>query len=165
VALTRTLRHLLADNWALRRAFPRAVLQRIEQVVTETERSHGGELRFAVEGGLPLANLWRGQTPRERALELFGALRLWDTERNCGVLLYLSLGDRDVEIVADRGIQRAVGYAAWKDICERMRAEFREGRFEDGVVAGIRAIAELLARHFPREAQDRNELPDQPLVL
>jgi len=161
----RALRHLLADNWALRRAFPKAVLHNIEQAVSEAEQRHGGELRFAVEGGLPLANLWRAQTPRERALELFGALRVWDTERNCGVLIYLSLGDRDVEIVADRGIQREVGTAGWQAICDRMRAGFREGRFESGVVEGIRAIGDLLARHFPRDSGDRNELPDRPLVL
>jgi hypothetical protein len=165
VQLVRALRHLVADNWALRRAFPKTVLQNIARAVTEAELRHGGELRFAVEGGLPLANLWRAQTPRERALELFGALRVWDTERNCGVLIYLSLGDRDVEIVADRGIQREVGDAAWQAICDRMRAEFREGRFEKGVVEGVHAVSDLLARHFPREPGDRNELPDRPLVL
>jgi hypothetical protein len=165
VELMRALRHLGADNWALRRAFPKKVLHNIAQAVAAGEKRHGGELRFAVEGGLPLANLWRDQTPRERALELFGALRVWDTERNCGVLIYLSLGDRDVEIVADRGIQREVGDAAWRAICDRMQAAFAEGRFEEGVVQGVHALSDLLARHFPRAPDDRNELPDQPLVL
>jgi uncharacterized membrane protein len=163
--LRRLVRHLLADNWALRRSFPGSVLDNIELAIVAEEKRHGGEMRFAVEGGLPLGNLVRGQTPRERAIELFGALRVWDTEQNCGVLVYLSLGDRDVEIVADRGIQQKVGNEGWQAICDRMRRDFHERRFEHGAIEGIRAISKLLAQHFPRHAQDVNELPDRPIVL
>lgn len=163
--LARLWRHLLADNWALRRSFPKSVLGNIERAIAAEEKRHGGELRFAVEGGLPLMNLVRGQTPRQRAIELFGALRVWDTEHNCGVLVYLSLGDRDVEIVADRGIQKIVGNDGWQAICDRMRSDFRKRHFEDGAIGGIRAISNLMGQHFPRRPEDENELPDQPLVL
>ena len=123
-------------------------------------------MRFAVEPALPLARVLRGASPRERALEVFGDLRIWDTEENCGVLVYLLLADRDVEIVADRGIHAHVGAAAWEAICRKMETAFRAGRFTDGVEAGIAAINALLARHYPREGPGAdNELPDRPVVL
>ena len=161
----RVFRHLWADSWKLRRAFPKRSLGNIERAIEEEEQRHGGELRFAVEGGLPLANLVRGQTPRERAIELFSALRIWDTGANCGVLVYVSLGDQDVEIVADRGINALVGDAGWQGICDAIRAEFKVGQFEYGVIGGIRAIGKLLTANFPRRADDVDELPNKPLVI
>ena len=107
----------------------------------------------------------RHLTPRERALEVFGLLRVWDTEQNAGVLIYLLLADRDVEIVADRGIDRAVNDAAWQAICTRMETSFREGRFAEGVVTGVVEISALLAQHFPRTGTGANEIPDRPVVL
>ncbi|HSU42724.1 MAG TPA: TPM domain-containing protein, partial [Casimicrobiaceae bacterium] len=103
--------------------------------------------------------------PRERALEVFGLLRVWDTEENTGVLIYLLLADRDVEIVADRGIDREVPAGAWQAICARMEAAFRDQRLVEGVVMGIEEIAALLAAHFPRTGAVANELPDKPVVL
>jgi len=105
------------------------------------------------------------QTPRERALDVFGRLRVWDTEGNSGVLVYLLLADRRVEIIADRGIHREVGEAQWQSICRTMEAAFRDRRFADGAVAGIDAVSALLSRHFPRTGAAINELPDQPIVL
>jgi hypothetical protein len=163
--LGRICRHLWADNWKLRSAFPKRSLGNIERAIDEEEQRHGGELRFAVEGGLPLASLLRGQTARERAIELFSALRIWDTEANCGVLIYVSLGDRDVEIVADRGINRLVGDAGWQAICDGIRSELKVGQFEYGVIGGIRAVSRLLVEHFPRAADDTDELPNRPLVI
>jgi len=118
-----------------------------------------------VESALPMGQLVRGETPRERALDVFARLRIWDTEENCGVLIYLLLADRDVEIVADRGIHRRVGDEAWHAICRAMEAAFREKRFLDGAIHGIEAINSLLAQHFPRTSSGPNELPDQPVVL
>lgn len=158
-------RHLVTDHWSARRAFPPAVMKRIETAITEGERRHGGQVRFVVEGALPMGQLIRGETPRERALEVFSRLRIWDTEENCGVLIYLLLADRDVEIVADRGIHRKVGDEAWQAICRGMEAAFREKRFSDGAVDGIDAINGLLTHHFPRTNAGANELPDQPVVL
>ena len=158
-------RHLITDHWSARRAFPPTVMKRIESAISSGERRHGGQVRFVVEGALPMGQLVRGETPRERALEVFSRLRIWDTEDNCGVLIYLLLADRDVEIVADRGIHRKVGDEAWQAICRGMEVAFREKRFSDGAVDGIDAINELLTHHFPRANAGDNELPDQPVVL
>ncbi|MCC6474164.1 MAG: TPM domain-containing protein [Burkholderiales bacterium] len=163
--LGRALRHLLAECFALRRAFPPGTLSAIERAIAASESRHRGELRFAVEAGLPWLALARGGTARERAAELFARLRVWDTEENSGVLVYLLLGDRAVEILADRGIHARVGEGPWRDICERMRAAFALGEFERGALAGIEAIGELLARHFPPGRENPDELPDRPVVV
>ena len=161
----RLLRHVVTDHLSVKRAFPPAALARIEQAITAGERMHRGQVCFAVEGALPPLRVLRKLTPRERALEVFGLLRVWDTEENAGVLIYLLLADRDVEIVADRGIDREVPAGAWQAICARMEAAFRDARLVEGVVAGIEEIAALLAAHFPRVGAVANELPDKPVVL
>jgi uncharacterized membrane protein len=161
----RLLRHLFTDHWAVRRAFPRPAMRAIEKAIGEEERRHGGQLRFAVEASLPLGDLLRGVQSRERAVEWFGRLRVWDTEHNSGVLIYLLLADRRVEIVADRGIHGKVGSTAWEAICGEMQQEFAREQFERGVMLGVRAISDLLAAHFPPSGEVRNELPDKPVVL
>jgi len=161
----RWIRHLFLDGYAVRRAFSRATLNAIEKSIAAQEKRHRGELRFAVEGGLPLVPLFKGQAARERAIEAFTRLRIWDTEDNAGVLIYLLLADRGVEIVADRGIHAKVGAAAWDAICGEMQRAFGEGRFEAGAIIGIEAISDLLAEHFPAGAENPNELPDTPVVL
>ncbi len=164
--IRRFFRHLATDNGTVRRAFPKASLARIEAAIAAGERRHRGQLRFAVEPALPLARVLRGLLPRERALEVFGSLRIWDTAENCGVLVYLLLADRDVEIVADRGIHEHVGTTAWEGICRMMEAAFRERRYTEGVEAGIAEINALLAQHYPLDARVRgNALPDRPAVL
>jgi uncharacterized membrane protein len=163
--LERILRHLFTPDWVVRRSFPRQVMLRIEQAIRESEKSHNGELRFAVEASLPTASLLMGITPRQRAREVFGRLGVWDTELNSGVLIYLQLVDRDIEILADRGISAKVDQATWESICHRMEAAFRAGEFEAGTVEGIREITVLLARHFPPGGANMNELPDEPVVL
>ena len=120
---------------------------------------------FVVEGALDTMPLLRGQTARQRAIEVFSRMRIWDTERNNGVLLYVLLADRDVEIVADRGIDAYVGAAGWDKICRDMEAEFRSGQFEAGVINGIAAVSKELAKHFPPQSPQRNELPDEPVVI
>jgi uncharacterized membrane protein len=161
----RFLRHLLTDQWAIRHAFPAATLEAIERAIELHETRHDGELRFAVEGALPLWDLVRGMSARGRAVELFSRLRVWDTERNCGVLLYLLLADKRVEIVADRGIHARVGAAAWEAICGAMQREFAAGRYEQGVVTGIAAVSDLLATHFPPRPENPDELANRPVVL
>lgn len=158
-------RHLVTEHRAARRAFPPAVLDRIQHAIANGERHHSGQVCFAVEAALPLSLVLQRETPRARAIDTFGRLRVWDTEHNSGVLVYLLLADKDVEIVADRGIHRKVGETAWQDICRTMEVAFGEGRFEQGAVAGIEAISALLARHFPREETGANELADRPVIL
>jgi len=161
----RAMRHLLTDLWSVRRAFPAAAMRAIRDRIGEQEKRHSAELRFAVEASLPFLNLWRGQDARSRAVELFGQLRVWDTECNSGVLIYLLLADKRVEIVADRGIHKKVGSTAWDAICGEMQRSFAAGRFEQGVSYGVAAISDLLAMHYPPAEDDSNELPDEPVVL
>jgi uncharacterized membrane protein len=138
-------------------------MQAIERAIRESEKTHRGQIRFAVEAALDTLPLLRGQTARARAVEVFSHLRVWDTEHNNGVLIYLLLADRDVEILADRGIHGRVSAEAWERVCREMEAAFRAGRFEDGALAGIRAVGALLAQHFP--GAGGHELPDRPVVL
>jgi hypothetical protein len=163
--LRRIFRHLFAPDWLVYRAFPRAALMRIEAAIRQSEAAHRGELRFAVEAGLDLLPVLRGLTPRQRALEAFSRLRVWDTEENSGVLIYVQLVDRDIEIVADRGISAKVGQAQWEAICHRMEEAFRARRFEAGVLEGIGEITVLLSRHFPARGVNPDELTDKPTVL
>ncbi|QUS38763.1 hypothetical protein RPMA_07910 [Tardiphaga alba] len=165
MSLKRIGRHLLANRARVRKAFPREAIAAIEQAIKTSEATHAGQIRFVVEGALDGAPLFRNQAARERAIDVFSQLRVWDTEHNNGVLIYLLLADRDVEIVVDRGIDRHVGRAGWEAICQMMETHFRAGRFEQGVIAGIEAVTTHLARHFPADGAAMNELPDAPVVL
>ena len=165
MGIKRIGRHLLQHRWRERRDFPPKVLAAIEVAIKAGEATHAGQVRFVVEGALDGAPLFRNQPARERALDIFSQLRIWDTAHNNGVLIYLLLADRDVEIVADRGIDAHIGNAGWEKICVAMETEFRGGNFERGVVKGIEAVSRLLATHFPGTGADRNELPDAPVVI
>jgi len=163
--MRRLIKHLFYPPWLARRAFPVAVRHRIESAIAESEVRQGGEIRFAVEAALDFRPLLRGETARERGIEVFTDLRVWDTEQNNGVLIYLLLADRDVEIVADRGLNGLVSAEEWESICQEMEAMFRRGAFEAGVLRGIALIGEHLARYYPRTSWDRNELTDRPEIL
>ena len=162
--IQRIVRHLLVTDGRVKQAFPLSTMKNIEQAIKASESAHAGEIRFAVEGALDGAPLFRGLSARDRAIDLFAQLRVWDTQHNTGVLIYLLLADRDVEIVADRGIDAVVGSQAWSEVCHQMEAAFRQSDFEGGVISGVQAVTQHLVRHFP--ADDRgNELPDRPVVL
>lgn len=165
MSIKRIARHLVQHHWRAKQIFPPAVLGRIEQAIKRGEATHAGQVRFVVEGALDGRPLFSNQPARARALDVFSHLRIWDTAHNNGVLIYLLLADRDVEIIADRGIDARVGAAGWESICRAMEAEFASGRFERGVVAGIEAVSRELARHFPPEGRHANELPDAPVVM
>ena len=163
--MARLFRHLLTPPWRVRLAFPPRTLHAIEAAIRECEKTHAGEIRFAVESDLHLFALLRGLSARARALDVFSQLRVWDTEHNNGVLIYLLLADHDVEIVADRGVHAHVGAEGWEKICRDMEASFRAGKFEEGVLHGIRAVGAHLTRHYPAQGKGRNELDDKPVVL
>lgn len=161
----RVIKHLSFGQAAVRRSFPRAALKNIERTIAEVEQLHAGQIRFAVEAALELSPLLAGQTARARAIEVFSQLRVWDTEHNNGVLIYLLLADRDVEIVADRGVHAKLGQATWETVCKEMEAAFRQGSFEQGVIAGVRSVGAHLVRHYPQVGTKLNELSDQPVIL
>ena len=163
--LARVARHLIAMPGAVRRAFPPAAMAAIEQAVARSETQHRGEVRFAVEAALDVSGLMAGQSARSRAIEVFSQLGVWDTEDNNGVLIYLLLADRDVEIVADRGINAVVAAHEWEAICRAMEAALRRREFEPAVLGAIEAVTRLLARHFPPRAGDRNELANRPVTV
>lgn len=165
MSIRRIGRHLIEHRWRVRRDFPPRVLAAIEQAIRDGEATHAGQIRFVVEGALDGVPLFRNQPARERALDVFSHLRIWDTHHNNGVLIYLLLADRDVEIVADRGIDMKVGAAGWEAICRAMEADFRAGRFQLGVIKGIAAVSSELAKYFPPTPGGLNELPDRPVVI
>jgi uncharacterized membrane protein len=162
--LRRAWRHLLANELQLKRAFPESTLASIERAIEESEIGHCGEICFAVEAALPVSSVLANKSARERAIEVFAQLRVWDTEENSGVLIYLLFADHDVEIVADRGIDARVEHAEWEAICARIESAFRAGQFEEGVIAAVHAVGELLAQHFP-SGRERDELSDRPVIL
>jgi uncharacterized membrane protein len=165
MGIGRIARHLVEHRWRVRRAFPRGVLANIEAAVRAGEATHAGQVRFVVEGALDGAPLLHNQPARARAIDIFSHLRIWDTAHNNGVLIYLLLADRKVEIIADRGIDAKVGAEGWRRICNDMEAEFRSGRFEAGAIKGIEAVSRELAKYFPPNGHPRNELPDAPVVI
>ena len=160
--IARLFRHLFAP--ASSRLFPEASMQRIARVVAEGEARHSGETCLAIESSLPLGAVLAGVQARDRAIEAFSRLRVWDTAANNGVLLYLLLADHRIEIVADRGLRGRVSDEQWRGVCLLMEERLRAGDAEAAAVAGIEAASRILAEHFPRagEVPDENELPDLP---
>ena len=163
--IQRIWRHFAMTPARANQSFSRATLGVIERAIKASETAHMGEIRFVVEGALDTAPLFGGQSARDRALELFSKLRIWDTEHNSGVLIYVLLADRHVEIVADRGIHAKAGSRAWTTICAAMESAFKKSNFEEGAVQGIEAVTRQLTEHFPAGIDNQNELPDKPLVL
>lgn len=165
INIRRIVRHLFSTHWELRRAFPQKTLGLIEQEIKVSESAHVGEIRFAVECALSGAALYLGQSTRRRAIDVFSHMRMWDTDHRNGVLIYVLLADRSVEIVADRGVHAKAGLPEWEKICHEMETAFHDGHFEAGAIGGIRAVTHVLKQHFPAAGERRNELPDKVVVL
>lgn len=157
------MQHLTATGWGLSRVLDAASLEAIEQAIAQSERLHGGEIRFAIEANLGAADLMKGVTPRDRALQMFAELGVWDTQANNGVLIYVLWADHDVEIVADRGFNGRVTSEEWAEVCHTMERLFAAGKARQAAIEGIIAVGKLIARHYP--AADRNELPNRPITL
>jgi uncharacterized membrane protein len=165
----RFLRHALASHWGTRLKFTAATLDAIERAIKQAEAAHGGEICFAIETALAPLHVLNDLAPRARALDVFAHLRVWDTAANNGVLIYVQLADRHVEIVADRGFAGRVSQAEWEAVCRLMQEHFRMGRFQAGSLAGVEAVGNLIAHHFePLPAgtpHPHNQLPDRPTLL
>jgi uncharacterized membrane protein len=163
--IKRIIKHLSFGNSMLRKSFPRTTLEKIENVIAKVEKTHTGQIRFAVEAALDIKPLFAGLAARARAVEVFSILRIWDTEHNNGVLIYLLLADRKVEIIADRGVHHKLGQEIWETICREMENSFRQGQFEEGVIAGIQSVGKHLEQNYPHIGSKINELSDQPVIL
>lgn len=165
--LARVMRHLFAGGFQLGRCFPSSLLDELAGAIGAGERRHRGELRFAVEARLPPLDAWSGLTARARAEDLFARLRVWDTELNTGVLVYVLLAEHRIEIVADRGLAARVPPEDWSLVAALMRKAYAAGQWREGSLAGIRALHELAERHVPATdgAVNPDELPDPPVVL
>ena len=163
--LGRAWRHLTSSSAEAKRAFPEATLTAIGEAITAGEQTHRGEVRLIVEKGLSFDDAWDGVTNRQRALALFADYGVWDTEDNCGVLIYINLAEHKVDIVADRGIDRKIDGATWQAVCRTMTEGFRNGQFHEATLAAIEQVNALLREHFPANGARPNELPDKPLML
>ena len=164
MSIRRITRHLVQHHWWAKQVFPPDVLDQIEQAIKQGETTHSGQVRFVVEGALDGRPLFRNQPARERALDVFSLLRVWDTEHNNGVLIYLLFADHAVEIVADRGVHARVEQPVWRAICQEMESAFGTGHYEAGVINGIKAVTQHLTKHYPAGG-GRNELPDRPVII
>ena len=168
-------RHLWLDASDTRRAIPPEMLERLTRRVAASEQQHAGQIRLCIESSLPFSDVWRlsAESPiaaltRQRAMALFGTLRVWDTEHNNGVLIYVLLAEQAIEIVADRGLTRHVDAAQWQAMLARMASAFQARRYEDGLTLAIEEVSDVLVARFARaEAApgQSNELPDTPLLL
>jgi uncharacterized membrane protein len=165
VNIKRWFRHAFLPPWRWRIIFSKDVLATIEAAITQSESRHRGEIRFALENALPPIRVCQGVSARQRATEVFSNLRVWDTEENCGVLIYLMIADREVHIVADRGIHKLVPQSEWDAIAELMRQHFIKGNYKNGAIEGIERITQLLADRFPADEDNRNELPNKPVFI
>ena len=163
--LKRALRHWRTTAAVGREAFPTASLSDLGAAITEGELHHRGEVRLIVENSMPFDAVWNDVTNRQRALALFAEYGVWDTEDNCGVLIYVNLAEHKVDIVCDRHIGRLIDSATWQAICQTMTQGFAGGEFHDSTLAAIRQVNDLLRQHFPAQGEAVNELPDHPIVL
>lgn len=163
--LSRAWRHLCSSKAAAKRAFPDATLRAVAEAITAGEQTHRGEVRLVIERALPFDCVWDGVTNRQRAIALFADCGVWDTEDNCGVLIYVNLAEHKVDIVADRGIGSKIDRATWQAVCRTMTDGFKQGKFHDATLNAIGQVNELLRQHFPSSGTRSNELPDKPIIL
>ncbi len=165
MGMNRIFTHLMTAERHVRKIFQTPQLEHISNAIKSSETKHSGEIRVAVESSLELQPLLKQQTPRQRAIEVFSELHMWDTELNNGVLIYVLLADHAIEIVADRGIHAKVGSAYWEALCHEIEQAFARGQFEAGVMDCIEAVSKKLIEHFPHKGGGKNELPDTPIVI
>ena len=162
----RSIIHLVTTKRDINNIFPASALKAIEQAIEQSERTHTGEVRVVIESALDMSAIWAEQTPRERAIEVFSELHIWDTEDNNGVLVYVLLADHAIEFVADRGVNSRVPADHWQHICDALQTEFKQGRYEQGLLLGVSKVHDTLNAHFPcTQGGGNNELPNAPVLL
>ncbi|QBE62699.1 TPM domain-containing protein [Pseudoduganella lutea] len=161
----RALRHLMTGSGEGRRCFPEKTLAAIAAAIADGEQRHRAEVRLVVEPALPFGAALDGMSNRERARALFAQYGVWDTEENCGVLIYVNLADHAVDIVADRNVGRRIADTEWQAVCGTMTAAYKRGEFAEGTVAALNQLADLLQRHFPSDGSRPNQLPDEAVIL
>lgn len=162
---SRLIRHLTTTAGTGRMLFPESTLQSIEAAIAEGETRHRAEVHMIVEPGLPLSGVWNDMSARDRARALFTEYRIWDTDENCGVLVYVDIADHQVEIVADRGVGRVIALAEWQGVCDTMTRAFARNAYHDGVMEALRELNTLLEKHYPDEGRRDNQLPNRPVML
>lgn len=160
--MSRLLKHFFFPEILVARYFPERVLQEISEAIRVSEKTHGAEICFFVEGSLPLGKIVRGVSARQRAEELFGDLRVWDTEHNVGILIYALIAERDIEILVDRGISKVVTPQQIEQACRTIESHFREGRYREGVIAGVDELGAAVRPHIARTSGDEDELSNAP---
>lgn len=166
--MIRWLKHLLIPNWWQTRCFDKSALKKIEAAIAEAEINHSGEICFAVEGSMSLWHLLQGYSPRQRAVDVFGQLNIWDTEQNNGVLIYLLMAERDVEVIVDRGCAKLIAQEKWQEIADIVENAGREQCLVDGVIDSIKQSGDLLREVFYQDdsqISNPNELPNRPKKL
>jgi uncharacterized membrane protein len=163
--ITRLIKHLLHFPWLVHRKFPPTALNKIEQAIKSSENQHSAEIRFAVESSLSFSELLQNTSCFDRGVEVFSELRIWDTEYNNGVLIFLLLADRNVEIIADRGLNSKIAKDEWQQICKLMEQSFKKNEFEAGVLIGMDEITKKLIQHYPAENNNIDELSNKPVIL
>lgn len=161
----RLWRHLTTGQSSGRRAFPKEALAAIQHTIAEGEKLHRAEVRLIIEPALPLDDVLADIHPRARARTLFSDYRVWDTEENCGVLIYLNLADHQVEIVADRGVGRLVQPAEWQAVCDTLTSQLRRGAYRDSTIEALRQLNALLQQKLPANGDRENQLSDKPIIL
>jgi len=161
--IKRLLRHFTMTHWQMQRVFSSAILDAIAEQIKQCEATHGGEIRVAIEAELSTQALLKNQTARERAIEVFANLHVWDTAARNGVLIYLCVADRAIEIIADRGFEGKVSAQKWQEVCALLQHHCAEGNYRSAVGSAIQSVSSLIAEHFPQA--DRNELSDRPVLL
>ena len=165
VNCSRLKKHLFTTSAAGHETFPRLTLKAIEAVITDGERRHRAEVRLIIEHALPWKEILRDTSARQRAMDLFARYRVWDTEENCGVLVYINLADRKVEIVADRAVARLIVQEEWDAVCRTMTEGFAREAFRDSTAAAIEQLNTLLQEHYPARGAHPNQLANHPILL
>ncbi len=161
----RAIRHEFFGARAVRALLPDSSMLKIEAAITAGELRHSAEIRFVIEASLDLAQVWSGITPRQCALKVFSDLRVWDTEANNGVLLYVLMADRSVEVIADRAVARLVAQSSWDALCQQLALAYRAGDYLEGTLTAITELHRLIEPHFPPSANNPDELPNRPLII